>query len=175
MTRSSPLPRVLSFSLSLLVLLLFQRDILPPLWGVAIPLVLPFLVTVGMTEGPYLAAGLGVVAGLILEQGRPGAYGFSALLFLLVGVAAGLLIFYFRRRLLTAVLFTLAAALFTCFLRWFFLSFLWHGGGGFAVVLLETAMAALLSLPLYGLTHLLSKRFGSLKKDYRLTPKTTKH
>lgn len=172
MFRRSEYSRSLSLILAMLVLLLFQMDILPPVFGVTLPLALPFVVAVGMTEGPYLAAGLGVAAGLILDQGRTSAYGFSALLLLVVGTAAGLFISYFRLRSVTAALFTLIAALFCYPLRWFFLYYLWHGADGFfRFVPLQILYATLLSIPLFYLVCALSRRFGSLRKADRLTPK----
>lgn len=172
MNRQFAYARGLSLATALVLLLFLELDVLPPLWGVRIPLVLPFVVAVGMVEGPYLAAGLGVAAGLVLDQGCTTAYGFSALLLLVVGVAAGLLVSFFRLRRLTALLFTLGAGLVVFPLRWFFLCGLWYGNQGFfRYVPLELLYAGVMAFPISMGVGFLSRRFGSLRKADRLTPR----
>ena len=165
MPRQREYPRVLSLVLVMFLLLLLERDIVPPVFGVSPSFLLPFVLAVGMTEGPCFGGGFGAAAGLFLDQGVTSAYGFRALLLMTVGIAAGLFISYFRMTVPTAAVFTLAAAVFVFVLRWFFLYYLWHGTGWFfSIVPLQILYAVLLSAPVFLLVRAVSRRFGSLKK-----------
>ena len=158
-------PRLLSITLAMLVLLFLEQDVFVPVFGVTPSLALPFVVAVGITEGPYMGGGFGAAAGLLLDHGIAAGYGFSALLFMILGIAAGLLIDYFRLSVPTCAVFTAAAAFVGFTLRWFFFWYLWHGTGlFFRVVPLQLLFATLLSAPVFLLVRFLSRRFGSLKR-----------
>lgn len=154
--------RVLSLMAALAVLYTVEDCIFPELFGAVPSLLIPFTVAVGICEGPYMGAGFGVAAGLLMDHAAS-AFGFSALLLLVIGTATGLVITYFRRTAVSALVFTAVSAAVFFVIKWFFLHYLWYGFGRLEIAGLQTLYAALLAIPVYLLTQLLSKRFGSLQ------------
>lgn len=154
--------RVFSLILAFTLLYIIQDCAFPRILGTVPSLLIPFVVSVGILEGPYMGAGFGVAAGLLIDHGA-NYFGFAALLLLIIGTASGLLISYFRVSVITAVVFTAVGGLFFFFTRWFFLYFLWYGGGEYVPALMGAFFAAALCFPVYYLVKKLSKKFGTLK------------
>ena len=157
-------PRIVSQILALAALFTLEDVIFAPIAGVCMSLTLPFVVALGICEGPYMGAFFGAAAGLLTDAGKNYAFGVSALFLMIVGMTAGLVIGYFRRTPLTALVFTLASAIFVYVLEWFFLYYIWHGAGAFfPAVPLEVLYATVFSVPVYLIVHALSRRFGNLR------------
>ncbi len=162
MSNRSKYSRVVSLTVALILLYIAESAFFPRIMGTVPSVLVPFTVAVGMCEGPYMGAGFGVAAGMLMDYSL-NVFGFSSLLLLVAGAAAGLAVTYFRRTALTATAFTLAAGVFFFFVKWFFMYFLWHGGELVYRVFLQVLFAVLLSVPVYLLTAALSRKYGSMK------------
>lgn len=154
--------RIFSLIIAFILLYIIEDCIFPRILGTVPSLLIPFVIAAGILEGPYMGAGFGIAAGLLIDHGA-NHFGFAAMLLLVIGAAAGLLISYFRVSVITAIVFTAAGGLFYFTVRWFFLYFLWYGSGEYVPALMGAFFASVLQIPVYYLVKKLSKNFGSLK------------
>lgn len=148
---------------SLIVLFIAEDCALPEIFGVVPSLLLPFTVAMGICEGPYMGAGFGVAAGMLMDFGGT-AFGFSSLLLLVVGAASGLFTLYFRRTVLAAAFFTAVSAILFFGVKWVFLQYIWYGVQRLDVLILQAVFACVLSPAVFIPFRGLSKRFGDLKE-----------
>lgn len=154
--------RIFSLILAFILLYIVEDCLFPRVLGTVPSLLIPFVISAGILEGPFIGAGFGIAAGLLIDHGAD-YFGFASMLLLILGVAAGLLVSYFRVSVITAIVFTAAGGLFYFSLRWFFLYFLWYGSGEYVPAVMGTFFACALQFPVYYLVKALSKKFGSLK------------
>ena len=83
------------------------RGLFPEIFGVKANLLIPLVICIGMFEREIAGAVLGMLAGILWDSVSPMGDGYNALLLMLAGAAAGLLIDYLmRNNLVTALIFT---------------------------------------------------------------------
>lgn len=152
--------RIFSLILAFILLYIIEDCIFPRILGTVPSLLIPFVISAGILEGPFVGAGFGIAAGLLIDHGT-GHFGFASMLLLILGVASALLVSYFRVSVITAIVFTAVGGLFYFTLRWFFLYFLWYGAGEYVPALMGAFFASVLQFPVYYLTKAISKKFGS--------------
>lgn len=113
----------LVYGLGALCVLLLQSapHFFPTLWGARpVPLVL-FVTCVALCEGAQLGAMIGALAGLLWGIYSFRLFGFDALVLMLIGLAAGLLVeWLLRANFLSAVLLCAGATLTQALLEWLF-------------------------------------------------------
>ncbi len=81
------------------------RGLFPEIFGVKANPLIPLVICIGMFEREIAGAVLGMLAGILWDSVSPMGDGYNALLLMLAGAAAGLLIDYLmRNNLMTALL-----------------------------------------------------------------------
>lgn len=86
------------FLLFVLYILVITPNIIPRFFGTAPLVLLPFSIAVAMIEGEFVGGIMGGISGLLVDITSSRVQGFSALIFLLLCVAAGLLVEYLIRQ-----------------------------------------------------------------------------
>ncbi len=150
-----------AFGLLTLLLYLVESALLPPVFGVSICCLAPFTVLIGMHCGPYAGAAFGAVAGFLMDVGMTSALGFSGMLLLVLGGAAGLAVLPLRVNFWLSLLFCAAGMFLFSTVRWFFLYGLWHAGEELLylrVVPLQVLYATIAAAPLYFLVRWIDRR-----------------
>ena len=99
------------------------RGLFPEIFGVKANLLIPLVICIGMFEREIAGAVLGMLAGILWDSVSPMGDGYNALLLMLAGAAAGLLIDYLmRNNLMTALLLSgFACLIYSVFYVVFFL------------------------------------------------------
>ncbi len=154
----------LVYGLGALVLMVLQTAprVFPTILGARpVPLVL-FVTCVALFGGARVGAVIGVVAGLLWDVYAFRLFGFDALLLLVIGLTAGLLVeWLLRANFLTAMLLCAGAVLFHALAEWLFCHvILWHDQllELLYMVYLPNALYTVLLAPaMYGVTLLLAR------------------
>lgn len=99
------------------------RGLFPEIFGVKANPLIPLVICIGMFEREIAGAVLGMLAGILWDSVSPMGDGYNALLLMLAGAAAGLLIDYLmRNNLMTALLLSgFACLIYSVFYVVFFL------------------------------------------------------
>ncbi len=99
------------------------RGLFPEIFGVKANLLIPLVICIGMFEREIAGAVLGMLAGILWDSVSRMGDGYNALLLMLAGAAAGLLIDYLmRNNLMTALLLSgFACLIYSVFYVVFFL------------------------------------------------------
>ncbi len=112
-----------TYGLLILLLLIAQNTprMIPALWGARPLLAVPVTLYIAMYAGPVSGAAAGVAAGLLWDVYATRLFGFNALILLVLGVAAGLLVrLLIRNNLLSALLLTIGGLLVQGLCDWLF-------------------------------------------------------
>ena len=97
------------------------RGVLPVWVGVKPLVMIPLIICIAMFEGDVTGAAMGAYAGALMDAGNMGVFGFSAILLMLCGFTAGILITYLmRNNVFTALLLCSGTVFIYGFLYWFF-------------------------------------------------------
>ena len=147
-------------ALSLIGLLLFiLEEALPQIFSVPVNLLLPFVLVTAIYEGPVVGASYGIYCG-ILSDIFSSPFGYTALIYLILGCAAGLVMIYLRQSVTVAFLFTLVGGLVYFSLTWFLFYYFWYKEGllYFRIVPLQILYSAIITVILYPLSGFVKKR-----------------
>ncbi len=147
-------------ALALIGLLLFiTQEALPEIFSVPVNLLLPFVLVTAIYEGPVVGGAYGIYCGLLSDIFFS-PFGYTALIYLILGCAAGLVMIYLRQALTVALIFTLIGGLFYFTLTWFLFYYFWYGEGllYFRIVPLQILYSTVAAVMIYGLSGFVKKR-----------------
>ncbi len=138
-----------------------------------LPSKVPFLlfgavVVLAMFEGEIAGAAFGVIFGLLWDIQFGSVIGFNALLLMVIGVFAGLMISgLLQNKLVSYLIITAIGITFHFLIKWFFFSLLWGRQTSFLTTiysfLFELLLGILFSIPIYYGGRTLSRRFAKVE------------
>lgn len=133
------------------------------LWGGRPLLLIPFTVSAAMFAGPLGGAWTGVAAGLLWGLYADAPFGFHALLLLLLGCTAGMLVrLLLRNNALSAALLCGGGAVAFCLVHWAYTCLFFPVSAAlvllYRAVLPDLLCTLLLSLPIYAAVRATAKR-----------------
>lgn len=148
-------------ALTIIALLIYvlQSTVSPEILSVPINWLLPFVIITAINEGPSVGAAFGVYCGLLSDVfSYP--FGYTALIYMILAVCAGIFIEMLRNGLLVTVTFTAISGLIYFSLTWFLFYFFWYGEPELylRIVPLQIFYSALASIPLYFLAHFIKNQ-----------------
>lgn len=134
------------------------------IFGIKPYLVLPACICIAVFEGEFAGGLFGFFAGLFVDSGAATVFGFNALVFLVLCVAAGLLTIYvFRRSTMNVMLLCLGAVFLRYALEFFFTFILFEYEGAtpyfYSQMGPQIVLSSIFSLPFCVLFRWLNKKF----------------
>ena len=104
----------------------YTPNLLPEFLGVKPVLPVVFALSISMFESEGSAMWVGLIAGLLMDLGSSGVFGFNALFLMLLCYGCGtLVVFLMRNNIVSAMVLGIAGLVILEFLRWFFFVALW--------------------------------------------------
>lgn len=148
-----------ALALIALLLYVFQSTVSPVIFDVPINWLLPFVILTAICEGPTVGAAYGIYCGLLTDI-FASPFGYTALVYMALGISAGLMIGMLRSGLFVAVAMTAVAGLIYFTLTWFLFYYFWYGEAGlyFRIVPLQILYSSVAAVVLYYLMGYVRKR-----------------
>lgn len=141
-----------------LLLYVFQVTVSPVIFDVPINWMLPFVIITAICEGPVVGAAYGIYCGLLSDI-FASPFGYTALIYMILAIAAGLIVNMLRSGIFITVAITAVAGLIYFTLTWFFFYYFWYGEAllYFRIVPLQILYSSLASVILYYATGFVRK------------------
>jgi rod shape-determining protein MreD len=150
-------------------LILYVIQTTPSIFPISLPfLLIGAVVALAMFEGEITGAVFGVIFGLIWDIQFGSVIGFNALILMIIGVFAGLMISsLLQNKMISFIIITAIGISFHSLIKWFFFTFLWGTQTSLMVIaysfLSELLLGLLFSIPLYFGAKYLCKRFARIE------------